>query len=49
MRSGDEEQPLASWGLGERGERAIKKDVISEAGMAAARVQSEDTKVNVLC
>lgn len=41
-RNGEEEQPLAPWGLGERGERAGKRDVILASGSAAARAQSED-------
>ncbi|XP_044060143.1 androgen receptor-like isoform X2 [Siniperca chuatsi] len=38
-RNGEEEQPLAPWGPGERGERAGKKDVNLEPGSAAARAQ----------
>lgn len=36
MRNGEEEQPPAAWGSGER---ARKRDVILEPGSAAARAQ----------
>ncbi|XP_023251654.1 androgen receptor-like [Seriola lalandi dorsalis] len=39
-RNGEEEQPPASWGPGERGERAGKKDVMMDPRSAAARAQA---------
>ncbi|XP_056239559.1 androgen receptor-like [Seriola aureovittata] len=39
-RNGEEEQPPASWGPGERGERAGKKDVMLDPRSAAARAQA---------
>ncbi|XP_059202001.1 androgen receptor-like isoform X2 [Centropristis striata] len=39
-RNGEEEQPLAPWGNGERGERAWKRDAMSEPGSAAAGAQT---------
>ena len=39
MRDGEGEHPPASWGAGERAERARKTEVIFEPGSAAARAQ----------
>uniref|UniRef100_UPI0037E8A6E6 progesterone receptor-like isoform X2 n=1 Tax=Semicossyphus pulcher TaxID=241346 RepID=UPI0037E8A6E6 len=39
-RNGDEEQAQGSWGPGERGERAGRRDFILDPGSAAARAQS---------
>nr|AGV29985.1 androgen receptor alpha [Paralichthys olivaceus]AYN44209.1 androgen receptor-like variant 1 [Paralichthys olivaceus] len=39
-RNGEEEQPSATWGPGDRQERSGKKDLILEAGSAAARAQA---------
>lgn len=38
-RNGEEEQPSAPWGPGERGERPGEKDVILEPGSAVARAR----------
>ncbi|XP_053179265.1 androgen receptor-like [Scomber japonicus] len=39
-RNGEEEQPSAPWGPGERGERSVKKDITLESGSAVARAQA---------
>uniref|UniRef100_I3KLW8 Androgen receptor alpha n=1 Tax=Oreochromis niloticus TaxID=8128 RepID=I3KLW8_ORENI len=39
-RNGEEEQQLASWGQGEKEERAAKKDVVLESGNAGVRAQA---------
>lgn len=39
-RNGEEEQPSAPWGPGERGERLGKKDVMLESGNAVGRAHS---------
>lgn len=38
-RNGEEEQQPASWGHGEKEERAAKKDAVLESGNAAVRAQ----------
>lgn len=38
-RNGEEEQQPASWGQGEKEERAAKKDVVLESGNAGVRAQ----------
>ncbi|XP_018530974.1 androgen receptor isoform X1 [Lates calcarifer] len=45
MRNGEEEQPPAAWGSGER---ARKRDVILEPGSAAARAQGATSQALVL-